>query len=112
MDFCLPGEEKWTRTDYENAREELRDQPNTNYRQFSSSSASDVTEGPKSRGNWSAPDTQETKEPGAKDLPEDNNRRWRTPRRGDGGEEQGEGEEMEADTVSYTHLTLPTILLV
>ena len=45
MDFCLPLEDTWHRTDYENAREELRANPNSsNYRPFSSSSASDVTE--------------------------------------------------------------------
>ena len=43
IDFALPGEEKWQRVDFENAREEMRNHPPRSIEpRFSSSSAADV----------------------------------------------------------------------
>ena len=51
IDYALPGEDKWARTDFETAREEMRGHPPSAYSfgRFSSSSAADMEARP-SRG--------------------------------------------------------------
>ena len=61
MDFALPKEDTWSRVDYENAREELRNAPSMGSfsgTPFSSSSAADVSEpAPAASRTWGAPPT-------------------------------------------------------